>query len=425
MPYILNKTNGIIVAVVQDSSIDQTTDLKFLGKNYAGYGETQNENFLKLLENFANPTHPSKPIEGQVWYDTTTKSLNVYDALYWRSVPTIIINSVDISKNIRPVLGDLWYDIVNRQLKIWAGTEYGLIGPLSGADSKATWRGDYEYDIRSPDIPVFNIKAIVGVDNNVVAIASNETYDLYSSYTQSPIYPTYIDPTAGKPGFTKIVKGISLFGTDPISGSSRSEVTGLSTSSYFWGTAAESLASLVATTSSFTRGVVCTTTSTNQSFNVPFVNSGTNLAYIDSGITYNPTTKILTTVASSALYADLAERYEADAVYEPGTILIIGGEKEVTVTDKYADARVAGIVSKNPAYMMNSEAGTNETHPYIALKGRVPCKVVGSINKGDLLVTSRYVGYAATAINPEVGTVIGKALGSQSEGFGVIEVLVV
>ena len=425
MPYILNKTNGIIVAVVQDSSIDQTTDLKFLGKNYAGYGETQNENFLKLLENFANPTHPSKPIEGQVWYDTTTKSLNVYDALYWRSVPTIIINSVDLSKNISPVLGDLWYDIVNRQLKIWTGTEYGLIGPLSGADSKATWRGDYEYDIRSPDIPVFNIKAIVGVDNNVVAIVSNETYDLYSSYTQSPIYPTYIDPTAGKPGFTKIVKGISLFGTDPISGSSRSEVTGLSTSSYFWGTAAESLASLVATTSSFTKGVVCTTTSTNQSFNVPFVNSGTNLAYIDSGITYNPTTKILTTVASSALYADLAERYEADAVYEPGTILIIGGEKEVTVTDKYADARVAGIVSKNPAYMMNSEAGTNETHPYIALKGRVPCKVVGSINKGDLLVTSTYPGYAGSAIHPDAGTIIGKALGSQSEGFGVIEVLVV
>jgi len=425
MPYILNKTNGIIVAVVQDSSIDQTTDLKFLGKNYAGYGEIQNENFLKLLENFANPTHPFKPIEGQIWYDTTTKSLNVYDALHWRSVPTIIINSVDLSKNISPVLGDLWYDIVNRQLKIWTGTEYGLIGPLSGADSKATWRGDYEYDIRSPDIPVFNIKAIVGVDNTVVAIASNETYDLYSSYTESPIYPTYIAPTAGKPGFTKIVKGISLFGADPITGSSRNAVTGLSTSSYFWGTAAESLSSLVATTSTFTRGVVCTTTGTNQSFNVPFVNSGTNLAYIDSGITYNPSTKILITVASSALYADLAERYEADAVYEPGTILIIGGEKEVTVTDKYADARVAGIVSKNPAYMMNSEAGTDETHPYIALKGRVPCKVVGSINKGDLLVTSTYPGYAGSAIHPAAGTIIGKALGSQSEGFGVIEVLVV
>ena len=158
---------------------------------------------------------------------------------------------------------------------------------------------------------------------------------------------------------------------------------------------------------------------------VPFINTTTNLAYKSSGITYNPADRVLYTIASAARYADLAERYEADAVYEPGTILIIGGEKEVTTTAVYADTRVAGIVSRNPAYMMNSEAGTDETHPYIALKGRVPCKVVGSINKGDLLVTSTYPGYAGSATHPNAGTIIGKALGSQSEGFGVIEVLVV
>jgi hypothetical protein len=76
--------------------------------------------------------------------------------------------------------------------------------------------------------------------------------------------------------------------------------------------------------------------------------------------------------------------------------------------------------------MMNSEAGSDETHPFIALKGRVFCKVVGSINKGDLLVTSTFPGYAACwASYAEEGSVIGKALGTQSEGFGVIEVLVV
>jgi hypothetical protein len=134
----------------------------------------------------------------------------------------------------------------------------------------------------------------------------------------------------------------------------------------------------------------------------------------------------LDTTASRARYADLAERYAADAVYEYGTVLVIGGNKEVTVTDKYADTRVAGIVSKNPAYMMNSEAGNDETHPFIALKGRVLCKVVGSINKGDLLVTSVYPGHAASwASHAQEGSVIGKALGTQSEGFGVIEVLVV
>jgi len=425
MPYILNKTNGIVVATVQDASIDQTTDLQFLGRNYAGYGEIQNENFLKLLENFSNTTAPVKPIDGQIWYNSEYKSLNVYDSLHWRSVPTIIIDSLDLSKNVTPAIGDLWYDIINAQLKIWTGTEYGLIGPLSGADLKATWRGDFEYDIRSPDIPIYNIKAIVGVDNTVVAIVSGESYNMYTDYLESPNYPTYTAPSAGNPGFTKIVKGISLFGADAITGSSRAAVTGLTTSSYFWGTAAESLNSLLSTTSTYTKGIIGVNTITNVSFNVPFISSSTNLAYIDSGITYNPSTKILTTIASSALYADLAERYEADAVYDVGTVLIIGGEKEVTVTATFADTRVAGIVSKNPAYMMNSEAGNDETHPYIALKGRVPCKVQGHIKQGDLIVTSSIPGYGIAASNVFGGAIIGKALGTQSEGFGVIEVLVV
>ena len=82
-------------------------------------------------------------------------------------------------------------------------------------------------------------------------------------------------------------------------------------------------------------------------------------------------------------------------------------------------------MSKNPAYMMNSEAGTDETHPFIALKGRVPCKVIGFIEKGDLLVTSAHPGYAAAAKSIAAGAVIGKALEGNSEGFNIIEVLVV
>ena len=99
--------------------------------------------------------------------------------------------------------------------------------------------------------------------------------------------------------------------------------------------------------------------------------------------------------------------------------------KEVTTTTKFADTRVAGIVSKKPAYLMNSDAGNDETHPAIALKGRVPCKVHGYIERGDLLVTSDYAGYATAAKSVSEGAVIGKALQSNSQGFGVIEVLVV
>jgi hypothetical protein len=129
--------------------------------------------------------------------------------------------------------------------------------------------------------------------------------------------------------------------------------------------------------------------------------------------------------ATSARYADLAERYEADAVYEIGTVLVFGGDKEITTTTQMNDTRVAGVVSTNPAYMMNSEAGTDETHPYVALAGRVPCKVVGRVKKGDMLTTSATPGYACKAIDPKLGSIIGKALENKDYGeAGVIEVAV-
>ncbi len=114
-----------------------------------------------------------------------------------------------------------------------------------------------------------------------------------------------------------------------------------------------------------------------------------------STYTYNPGTATLSAtnfsgLASSAKYADLAEKYEADCPYEPGTVLVFGGSKEVTVTTKFADAAVAGAVSTAPAYLMNSESTGIE----VALRGRVPIKVLGTVRKGDLLVTSTTPGYA-------------------------------
>jgi hypothetical protein len=82
-------------------------------------------------------------------------------------------------------------------------------------------------------------------------------------------------------------------------------------------------------------------------------------------------------------------------------------------------------VSKNPAYLMNKDAGNDETHPAIALKGRVPCKVMGYVKKGDLIVTSSVAGYGCAANSVFGGAIIGKALESQTEGLGVIEILVV
>ena len=128
--------------------------------------------------------------------------------------------------------------------------------------------------------------------------------------------------------------------------------------------------------------------------------------------------------ASSARYADLAERYEADAILEPGTVVCFGGEKEITACDHENDHAVAGVVSTDPAYMMNSAAGNNDTHPYIALTGRVPVKVVGPVAKGDLLVASGVKGHAMANNNAKAGTIIGKAIGSSDAGEGVVEALI-
>lgn len=125
--------------------------------------------------------------------------------------------------------------------------------------------------------------------------------------------------------------------------------------------------------------------------------------------------------ASSALYADLAENYVSDAQYEPGTVLEFGGEFEVTVADNESP-RVAGVVSKNPAYLMNSDCN-GEFVVAIALQGRVPCKVQGKVKKGDIIVSAGN-GYAKSSETPRIGTVIGKSLENFDGIEGVIEVAV-
>jgi hypothetical protein len=128
--------------------------------------------------------------------------------------------------------------------------------------------------------------------------------------------------------------------------------------------------------------------------------------------------------ATTAKYADLAENYIADADYEPGTVVVFGGEAEVTTTSTKGDRRVAGIVSTDPAYLMNSELDAVNTVA-VALQGRVPCKVIGSVFKGDMLVASAIAGYAMVDNDPKIGTVIGKAVETKLEpDKGVVEVVV-
>jgi hypothetical protein len=429
MPYKLNKTNGTLVTTVQDATVDSTTSLTFLGRNYTGYGDAIEENFLHLLENFAsgNATDeryvPSntllspiqeRAIAGQLWFNTSTNQLNVTpNGLVWKGIASLAVTTSTLNTSTTISLGDMFWD--GAYLQVWNGVDKTTIGPyLDTGLGSVTFEGidSTVVDLLSPTgqqrIPVGLFKLFNGVSQVPIAAYSNSPN--FEPLPTSPI-------NSGDPeSFPLVQRGITLRGTNSEGSSFRNN--DYNSSFLLWGTASESLT---------TRNIALQPSSTSTVGYVPFsgiTSIGTALT-TSTAFTYNPGTGVVSATATSAFYADLAERYEADAVYEVGTVLIIGGPKEVTTTDQFADTRVAGIVSTNPAYMMNSDAGTDETHPYIALKGRVPCKVLGYIEKGDLIVTSSTPGYGCAAKSVSSGSVIGKALGTQSEGFGIIEVLVV
>jgi hypothetical protein len=416
MPYILTKTSGTTLTVVQDATVNNSTSLKFVGRNFSGYGQDLEENFVSLLENFNNNTAPTNPVQGQLWFNYQTQQLNVcYDGVNFKGIGSITIGSTSTIAN--PQTGDLFwsngtligYDAVNG---------YSVIGPSYGTNF-SYW--EYGRELSNSLTQNTLYPSIVAYLGNIPVITVSD-----SSYVPSPSPLTDIG-VGSVNTFTVVQAGITLPGVAPgaapITNPNTWPVPGSSINAgyYFWGTAAEALASTQ---------VELNTVSvpSDNNYSVPFLSNSTGTAAVltTSTFFYNPSTGVLNATATAAYYADLAERYEADQTYDVGTVLVLGGSKEVTTTTKYGDVRVAGIVSKNPAYMMNSDAGTDETHPYIALKGRVLCKVYGRVARGDLLVTSEHAGYAEVYTyenNPNA--VIAKAIESNSDGFGVIEVMVI
>jgi hypothetical protein len=409
MPYILYKTNGTTLTTVGDASLDSTTDLQFVGRNYSGYGQVVNENFVKLLENFSGPTAPAKSITGQLWYDTSVGRLSInYDGSNFKNLANIYIADVTQPPSAATTSeGDFWWDSTNGQLKAKHGSSYILIGPPNAANTKSAWVPTEEYTQENELIPTPFLEANIG-SNNIITISDSQ----FTPVSGSTLYGI----------FPQVYRGVTLANTDETGSSQNSGF-------YFWGTSSDSLKSNTSTTATIAMTVsVGKDESSNTNYYLSFVSTSTgNQQVITSGnIYFNPSTNVLNATATSARYADLAERYEADAVYDEGTVLVIGGEKEVTICQEWGATYWAGIVSKNPAYMMNSEAGSDETHPYIALKGRVPCKVVGPVSKGDMLACSAYPGHAQTisSDNFNPAAIIARALEDFDGDFGVIEVKV-
>jgi len=159
---------------------------------------------------------------------------------------------------------------------------------------------------------------------------------------------------------------------------------------------------------------------TNETVYLTFVDgaTGTQGLETDTGLSYNPSTNVLSTTASAAQYADLAEMYAADEAIEPGTVVHFAGDGKVAACDVANCRAVAGIISTDPAHLMNSA----QEGVALALAGRVPCKVTGPVAAGDLMVSAGN-GMAMANNEAATGTVIGKAIEANEGGEGVIEVL--
>ena len=585
MPYTINRTNGAKITVVNDGTINSTSlDITLIGQNYTGYGEAFNENFVKLLENFSGTSRPAKPLTGQLYYNSSSRRLEVYTTTGRTQWKTLGVLEVDTSAPISPNSGDLWFNPNDQDGRLYTynsrSREWILVGPIvsRGATSGAVSLTVGNQDSPTPEtvlrLTSNNATAVIvsagngfNVSNTETAVqsifpvirkgitlpnanASGRSYDFGSPLTSAVLWGT-AGTALGLVRSNNSVVFADSFLTQAELSSAVGTVTINEDAGVLIGasnvlklhvtspnnTANISVINGVASTLRFNVGGNTTSTQSSDYYNIFSITTGTNndpkilpnstatvylgtatqafsFGYINSvfansvtiagavaastasitnvtstrvnaGEIYDSGARVLTTATIGgsgvstlsgtankvsvnqsqgavtvtlpdtlditvqslrstgssrvfgawvlnagatfqATYADLAERYHADAEYASATVLVIGGTNEVTTTSVRANTAVAGIVSTNPAYTLNAEAGNDATHPYIALKGRVPCKVIGPILKGDLLVTSSVPGYAERAqTNDHPNSVLGRALEEFGGTQGVIEVMVI
>ena len=158
MSYIINKSNGDILCTIIDGQVNSTTDLTLIGKNYTGFGESINENFVKLLENFSGVSEPDRPITGQLWYDTTSGRLMVYGRTGWKAAGGPIVTS---QEPLNFSTGDLWIDDNENQMYFFDGSDLVLAGPIwKRTQGKTGFVAETLYDQNNNAKPVLYLSLI-------------------------------------------------------------------------------------------------------------------------------------------------------------------------------------------------------------------------------------------------------------------------
>jgi hypothetical protein len=421
MAYTINLTNGTIFATIADGTINTASSQTLIGKNYAGYGQFLDDNFIHLLESGANSTPPGAPLTGQLWWDTSSGLLKVYNGTTFKTVSSTTAQSSAPTSN---VTGDLWYDTTNQQLKVYTGTTWLVVGPAYTSGTGVT--GAIATTIVD-NTSTSHVVIELYVNDSIVGIISKD-----ATFTPQVALTGF---TTVRPGITlstlvgsqvPLFQGTAVLAQGLVGGqpymlnnantSTTGTVSVLNNSGLFVGTNSD-LNMYVSGTSAF---IANQTSNGNIYFRVNIAGTPTTVMTINGG------TGTISGNQINANYADVAERFHADTSYEAGTVVELGGSNEITQVDADLSDKVFGVISTKAAYLMNSQAGSDETHPPVAMTGRVPVKVIGTVTKGDRLVSAGN-GFARAAVAGEATAfnVIGRALvGKIDSGAGTVEAIV-
>lgn len=372
--------NGSLLVSVADGALNTTASpLAIPGKGYTNYGAPVMQDIVWTMQNFAGTTTPTPALQGMCWYDTNTSKLKVYTGSSWTGMFKENQNNIPDT--------DIAYDLGSGTYR---------------------FKTIYAQNINSSNVSGDTTLMHTNATN---APTANNTYDLgSSSYKYANIYAYNIN--AGN------VTGDSTL--------MRTNATNLPTADNTYNLGGPSNRYNTVYAATIVGNVtVGTNLMRTDATNLPTADNTYNLG--SSSYKYaNIYSTTFTGTATSAQYADVAERYASDEPLEVGDVVKIGGSAEVTKTTIDSDINVFGVISDKPALKMNDKAGKDDTHPLVALLGRTPVKLVGPVAKGQRVVASDIPGVARAAHGEELDlSIIGRALQPKtSDGVELVEIAI-
>jgi hypothetical protein len=385
MAYTIVKSNGQVLTTIPDGTINTaSTSLALPGRNYAGYGQYLDTNMVWLTENFANTSPPPNPLQGQLWYNTNANTLYVCPA--------------DGTAN-----ANAWLALTTTSSG--GTTTFGAVNVTGNVTSNNM------SVINGIQADTITVRLATVTANATIADANIATANIGTLGTR--VITTGSQSTTGNLTGAWTVNGASSGNALIVTGGNIATI-GIRTDNYYYANGSPfnpagtynngNVFDYLTGSNAVTRFTGAISVSSATTANLTTGSSGT-AGQITGNWTLTGGSRL------TATYADLAERFEADAYYDAGTVVELGGEKEIRSVQYELSEDVFGVVSDTAAYLMNGAAGTDETHPPIAVSGRVQVKVTGIIKKGQRLVSAGN-GIARAALPSEATAfnTIGRSL---------------